>query len=185
MWLRRCSQVSRQGFFVRCALCLKDRSLHRSQIIPEFTLGPLRATLTASKGTLWPRKRVIGSCILPIASEPSRFAPVVPFMFDRNKSRLAKIALAVLLWNIAGCGGPSHDIVGKWRMSGEPNATVWEFTENGGVVIGNTRGRYILDRDRVKIDTPFAKTVYQMEFSADRMILREPSGPKLEFARLR
>jgi hypothetical protein len=106
-------------------------------------------------------------------------------MFDRNKSRLAKIALAVLLCNIAGCGGPSHDIVGKWRMTGEANATVWEFSENGGVVIGDTPGRYILDRDRVKIDTPFAKTVYQMEFSADRMILREPNGPRLQFTRLR
>jgi hypothetical protein len=106
-------------------------------------------------------------------------------MFDRNKSRLAEIALAVLLCNIAGCGGPSHDIVGKWRMSGEANATVWEFSQNGAVLIGSTRGRYILDRNRVKIDTPFAKTVYQMEFSTDRMILREPNGPKLEFTRLR
>jgi hypothetical protein len=106
-------------------------------------------------------------------------------MFDRHKSRLARIALAVLLCAMAGCGGPSRDVVGKWRMSGDANATVWEFSKNGAVVIGNTRGRYILDRNRVKIDTPFAKTVYQMEFSADRMILREPNGPKLEFTRLR
>ncbi len=109
----------------------------------------------------------------------------MPFMFDRNKSRLAKIALAVLLCDITGCGGPSRDIVGKWRMSGDANAMVWEFSQNGGVVIGNTRGRYVLDRTRVKIETPFARTVYQMEFSADRMILREPNGPKLEFTRLR
>ena len=62
---------------------------------------------------------------------------------------------------------------------------VWEFSKNGAVVIGNTRGRYILDRNRVKIETPFAKNVYQMEFSNDRMILREPNGSKLEFTRIR
>jgi hypothetical protein len=70
-------------------------------------------------------------------------------------------------------------------MSQDANAMVWEFSRNGGLLIGNTRGRYTLDRNRVKIETPFAKTVYQMEFSGDRMILREPDGPKLEFTRIR
>jgi hypothetical protein len=62
---------------------------------------------------------------------------------------------------------------------------VWEFSNNRGVLIGNTRGGYTLGRNRVKIETPFATTVYQMEFSGDRMILREPNGPKLEFTRIR
>ena len=75
-------------------------------------------------------------------------------------------------------------MVGKWRMSQDANAIVWEFSKNGAVLIGNTRGRYTLDRDRVKIETPFAKTVYHMEFSGDRMILREPDGPKIEFTRM-
>ena len=106
-------------------------------------------------------------------------------MFAPHASRLTIIASAILLGAIAGCGGPSHDIVGRWHMSGDANAIVWEFSNNGSVLIENTRGRYILDRDRVKIETPFAKTVYQMEFSADSMILREPNGPKLEFTRIR
>lgn len=84
---------------------------------------------------------------------------------------------------MVGCGNSS--IVGKWHMSGGSGATIWEFSKNGAVLIGNTRGRYTLDRNRVKIETPFAKTVYQMEFSGDRMILREPNGPKLEFTRIR
>ena len=105
-------------------------------------------------------------------------------MFPRNQSWFGIIALAILLCAIAGCGGPSRDIVGKWRMS-DGGAMVWEFSKNGSVLIGSTRGRYILDRNRMKIETSFAKTVYQMEFSADRMILREPNGPKLEFTRLR
>jgi hypothetical protein len=86
---------------------------------------------------------------------------------------------------MADCGGPSRGVVGRWHMSQDADAMVWEFSKNGAVVIGNTRGRYILDRNRVKIETPFAKTVYQMEFSGDRMILREPNGSKLEFTRIR
>ena len=62
---------------------------------------------------------------------------------------------------------------------------VWEFSGNGAVLIGNTRGRYILDRNRVKIETPFARTVYQMEFSGDRMILTETNGSKLDFTRVK
>jgi hypothetical protein len=106
-------------------------------------------------------------------------------MFAQHKSKLEMIALAVLLCAMAGCGGPSHDIVGKWRMSQEANAMVWEFSKNGAVMIGSTRGRYILDRNRIKIETPFARTVYQMEFSGDRMILREPTGPKLDFTKVK
>jgi hypothetical protein len=106
-------------------------------------------------------------------------------MFARHNFRLVIIALGVLLCGTAGCGGPSHDIVGKWRLSQDANAMVWEFSKNGAVLIGDTRGRYILDRNRIKIETPFARTVYQMEFSGDRMILREPNGPKLDFTRVK
>jgi hypothetical protein len=63
---------------------------------------------------------------------------------------------------------------------------VWEFSKNGSVLVGNIRGRYRFgDQNRVKIETPFATSVYQMEISGDRMILREASGSKLEFTRLR
>jgi len=87
---------------------------------------------------------------------------------------------------MAGCGGPSNDIVGKWRMSGSSSAIVWEFSKNGSVLIGNVRGRYRFgDQNRVKIETPFATSVYQMEISGDRMTLREPGGSKLEFTRIR
>jgi hypothetical protein len=106
-------------------------------------------------------------------------------MFARHKSKLEMIALVVLLCAMAGCGGPSQDIVGKWRMSQEANAMVWEFSKNGAVMIGSTRGRYVLDRNRIKIETPFARTVYQMEFSGDRMILREPTGPRLDFTKVK
>ncbi len=71
-------------------------------------------------------------------------------------------------------------------MSGGSGETVWEFSKNGSVLIGNVRGRYKFgDQNRVKIETPFATSVYQLEVSGDRMILREPGGPKLEFTRIR
>jgi hypothetical protein len=87
---------------------------------------------------------------------------------------------------MSGCGGHSRDIVGKWRMSQDANAVAWEFSKNGSVLIGTTRGKYTFgDNNRVKIETPFATSVYQMEFAGDRMILREPNGPKLEFTKIR
>jgi len=115
-----------------------------------------------------------------------RIPIVMPFSFVRYKARLAISALAVLLYAMAGCGGPSHDIVGKWHTSGDANAIVWEFSENRSLLIGNMRGRYSFgDNNRIKIETPFATSVYQMEFASDRMILREVNGSKLEFTRIR
>ena len=88
-----------------------------------------------------------------------------------------------MLFAIAGCGNSS--IIGKWRMAGS-NATVWEFFSNGVVLVGDVHGRYKFgDQDRIKIETPFATTVYQMKLSGDQMVLQEPDGPKLEFTRIR
>jgi ABC-type uncharacterized transport system auxiliary subunit len=96
------------------------------------------------------------------------------------------IASVILLAAFAGCGGPSRDIVGKWRMSQDANAIEWEFSKNGSVLIGNTRGKYSFgDNKRIKIETPYAISVYQMEFWGDRMILREPNGSKLELTKVK
>jgi hypothetical protein len=121
----------------------------------------------------------------PITLAEQTIPTLMQSIFARHKSRLRIMASTVFLCVMAGCGGPSRELVGKWRMSQDANAIVWEFSKNGALLIGNTRGRYTLDRNRVKIETAFAKTVYQMEFSGDRMILREPDGPKLEFTRIR
>jgi len=93
-------------------------------------------------------------------------------------------ALVVLLFVLAGCGNSS--IVGKWRMSGAENQTVWEFLSNGSVHVGDVVGRYKFgDRDRIKIETPFATTVYQVKLSSDQLVLQELGGSKLEFTRVR
>src|SRR5215831_15499906 len=102
--------------------------------------------------------------------------------FSQSKSSLTIIALGALLCGVAGCGHSS--IVGKWRMVGS-DATVWEFRTNGAVLVGDVSGRYKFgDQDRIKIETPFATTVYQLKISGDQMILQEPGGSKLEFTRI-
>ena len=102
----------------------------------------------------------------------------------QSKSSLRIIALGALLCIVAGCGKSS--VVGKWSMSGGSNAMVWEFKANGAVLVGDVSGRYKFgNQDRIKIETPFAMTVYQLEISGDHMILQEPGGPKLEFTRVR
>ena len=103
---------------------------------------------------------------------------------SQTTSTLRIIALATLLFAIAGCGNSS--IVGKWRMSGGSDATVWEFKSNGALVVGETSGRYRFgNQDRIKIETPFATTVYQLKISGDQMLLEEPGGSKLEFTRVK
>lgn len=70
-------------------------------------------------------------------------------------------------------------------MSGAEDQTVWEFSSNGSVLVGDVRGRYKFgDRDRIKIETPFSTTVYQMRISSDQLVLQEPDGSKLEFTKM-
>ncbi len=112
-----------------------------------------------------------------------RLPAVMAFIFSRPRSGLRMIALAILLAVIIGCGNST--IVGKWHMSGGSGETIWEFSKNGSVLIGDVRGRYKFgDQNRVKIETPFATSVYQLEISGDRMTLREPGGPRLQFTRI-
>lgn len=71
-------------------------------------------------------------------------------------------------------------------MSGGSDATAWEFSKDGSVLVGNVRGKYTFgDQNRVKIETAFATSVYQRKIVGDRMTLRKPDGSKLEFTRLR
>lgn len=106
----------------------------------------------------------------------------------RETSNTVKTVLilvsALILCAMASCGSSHHDIVGKWRAAGDSNAMVWEFSKDGSVLMGSTRGRYSFgDRGRVKIETRFGTSVYQMELLEDHMILKDPRGSKLEFTK--
>jgi hypothetical protein len=71
-------------------------------------------------------------------------------------------------------------------MSGAENQTVWEFSSNGAVLVGEVHGRYKFgDQGRIKIETPFATTVYVMKLSNDQLVLQELAGSKLEFTKVR
>jgi hypothetical protein len=105
-------------------------------------------------------------------------------VFAPSGRLLSVISSAVVLLFLTGCGNSS--IVGKWRMSGAEDQTVWEFSNNGSVLVGDVRGRYNFgDQDRIKIETPFSTTVYQMKISSDQLVLQEPDGSKLEFTKMR
>jgi outer membrane biogenesis lipoprotein LolB len=105
-------------------------------------------------------------------------------VFAPSARLLSIISSAVVLLFLTGCGNSS--IVGKWRMSGAENQTVWEFSNNGSVLVGDVRGRYKFgDQDRIKIETPFSMTVYQVKISSDQLVLQETGGSKLEFTRMR
>ena len=105
-------------------------------------------------------------------------------IFVQDESRLRIVVLAVLVSAMLGC--ENSTIVGKWHLSGNSGVTVWEFYKNGSIVIGNVRGRYEFgDQKRLKIQTPFATSIYQLAISGDRMTLREVTGSKLEFTRIK
>jgi hypothetical protein len=108
----------------------------------------------------------------------------VSIKFSSHKLPPLAIALTVAFCVLAACGS-SHDIVGKWRMPVDSNNVVWEFFDNGSIQIGDSKGRYRLDRDRLKIEQGFATSVYQMEFSGDHLILRDTHNSKLEFTRIK
>jgi hypothetical protein len=98
----------------------------------------------------------------------------------------AVITGIILVAAMIGCGSARPDIVGKWRAGGDNGAMVWEFSTDGSVQMGSIRGRYSFgDRNRVKIETSSATSVYHIELAGDHMTLKDPSGSKLEFTRLR
>jgi hypothetical protein len=107
------------------------------------------------------------------------------FIYSRLRILLPLVVLAVLFCALTGCGGPSHDIIGKWRTS-DASAIVWEFSPNGIVLVGKDKGRYTFgDQKRIKIQTPFSTSVYQMEIVGDHMNLTSPGGLKLELTRIK
>jgi hypothetical protein len=104
---------------------------------------------------------------------------------SRLKTALCLVIFAALICAMNGCGGSSRDIIGKWRTA-DANAIVWEFSPNGSVLVGKDKGRYTFgDQKRIKIQTSFATSVYQMQIVGDTMTLTSPSGLKLELTRIK
>ena len=105
-------------------------------------------------------------------------------VFALRQRLLTLIAFAAVVLLLAACG--NSGIVGKWRMSGIENQTIWEFSSNGSVQVGDIPGRYKFgDQDRIKIETPFSTAVYLVKISSNQLVLQEPGGSKLEFTRIK
>lgn len=102
------------------------------------------------------------------------------------RSWSAAVAFILLLFASASCDDTSSRIVGKWKIAGDPNGAVWEFSPNKAVDMGGRSGKYSFgDQGRLKIQTQFATFIYQLELSADRMVLTEPNGTKLALERVK
>jgi hypothetical protein len=109
---------------------------------------------------------------------------LIPILLDKT-ARLFVVTFAIFLYTIAGCDRREAGIIGKWQ-SGGSNAMVWEFAKDGSVLMGSAKGRYSFgDRNRVKIETPFGTSIYQLELADNRMLLTDPTGSKLEFTRMK
>lgn len=109
---------------------------------------------------------------------------IAPVVRALHKSHAAILASTLLLF-VAACGDSQTDIVGKWSTGGNSTPMVWEFRPDSSVLMGGTQGKYTFGRNRIKIQTPFGTTLYQMDLSADRIILKDPRGSKLELMRVK
>ena len=97
---------------------------------------------------------------------------------------ISLLLVTCLVLAFSGCGKSGHPIVGKWKI-GTGDGMIWEFHENGAAITGNTRGKYMFgDKNRIKIQTPRATFVYQVEFTGDRMIWNDPNGTRMELTRV-
>jgi hypothetical protein len=100
--------------------------------------------------------------------------------------RFIAACLLVSFCLVTGCGSKAHDIVGTWRTSTDADAMVWEFSDDGSVLIGTNRGRYSFGaNNRIKIETSIATSVYQMEVVGAKMSLKDPHGSKLVLTRVK
>ena len=99
-------------------------------------------------------------------------------------SLLVRLALFAAMIALAGCGGSSQPMVGKWKSGN--SSTVWEFFENGTLNTDGTPGRYNFgDNKRIKIQTGAATFVYQLKIEGDRMTLTDPGGSAMELTRVK
>jgi hypothetical protein len=110
-----------------------------------------------------------------------------PFTIGAMKSGVAAALLSVVCLSIiTGCGSASHQIVGTWRVGDDSSAMVWEFSNDGSVLMGTNRGRYSFgDNNRIKIETSIATSVYQMELVGNKMTLRDPNGSRLVLTKVK
>lgn len=96
------------------------------------------------------------------------------------------MAAAAIFFALAACGDTKSEIIGQWKVTSDSSGLVWEFGEHGIVTSGDMRGKYSLgDQNRLKIQTPFATFVYQVEVAGNRMTWKNMNGSQTELTRVK
>jgi hypothetical protein len=104
----------------------------------------------------------------------------------RLSCQFIRCGIVALLLAMIGCGGSHKQIVGKWKVTSDTTAIVWDFAADGSVTSGDIRGRYSFgDQNRMKLQTPFATFVYQTELNGDHMTWKAPNGTKTDLDRVK
>jgi hypothetical protein len=96
------------------------------------------------------------------------------------------VTLLALVFGLVSCDSTQKQIVGKWRVQGSTDA-VWDFQANGSVTTtSGGPGRYSFgDNNRLKIQTPSATFVQQIELRGDQMTWRDMNGAVTQLSRVK
>lgn len=98
---------------------------------------------------------------------------------------LSRVAAVAIIFALAACTDAKSQVIGQWKVTSDTSALVWEFAEDGTVTSGDMRGRYSFgSQNRLKIQTPFATFVYQVELAGNKMTWKNPNGSKTDLMRV-
>lgn len=103
------------------------------------------------------------------------------------RQRFLTLCLLIAALALPSCDSSRKQIVGKWRVEGGTAEVVWDFHANGAVTTSSgAPGRYSFgDNKRLKIQTPSATFVHQIEIQGDRMTWRDMSGTVTQLTRVK
>ncbi len=104
----------------------------------------------------------------------------------QSRLALSRAAAVAIIFALTACTDARSQVIGQWKVTSDTSALVWEFAEDGTVTSGDMRGRYSFgSQNRLKIQTPFATFVYQIELAGDKMTWKNPNGSKTELTRVK
>ncbi len=99
---------------------------------------------------------------------------------------LSRVAAVAIIFALAACTDAKSQVIGQWKVTSDTSALLWEFAEDGTVTSGDMRGRYSFgSQNRLKIQTPFATFVYQVELAGNKMTWKNPNGSKTDLMRVK
>ncbi len=105
----------------------------------------------------------------------------------QTRTALLRFAAVAVIFALAACSSNvKREIIGQWKVRSDTSGLVWEFAENGTVTSGDMRGRYTLGTQHLlKIQTPFATFIYQVELAGDKMTWRNTNGATTDLTRVK